>query len=68
MLTMPTKSTREYMRKANAVQQQLRAALKAKGITTDKKRKLAILAGKNGRAADLSEKAKLRLAARRAGK
>lgn len=65
MLTMPTKSTKEYLRKSGDVQKQLRAALKAQGITTDKKRRLAILAGKNGRAADLSEKAKLRLAVRR---
>lgn len=63
-LSEPTKSTRAWSRQSNKVNDQLRQALKARGITTDKKRRIAIQLAASGRA-DMSDKAKLRLAARR---
>lgn len=63
-VTEPTKSTRAWQRRSTAINDQLRKALKARGITTDKKRRIAIQLAASGRA-DMSEKAKLRLAARR---
>ncbi|WP_323012918.1 hypothetical protein [Devosia sp.] len=63
-LSEPTKSTRAWQRRSAAINDQLRKALKARGITTDKKRRIAIQLAASGRA-DMSDKAKLRLAARR---
>jgi hypothetical protein len=64
MMSEPTKSTREWERARDARNAELRAALKAKGITTSKKKRIAIQAAASGRV-DMSNKAKLRLAARR---